>query len=261
MISTNKENKKTARRLKSLSISKMLPNITTLFALCAGLSSIRFAMNEQLEYAVVSIIVAAILDTLDGRLARMLGTSSEFGAVLDSLSDFVCFGVSPSLILYIISLQQWGKYGWALVLFFSMCMGFRLARFNSDSEAPGRAEWKKKYFKGVPAPAGALLVLWGLIISFATDIPVYEIPYVHAFLLLAVGFMLISKIPTYSGKGTDIPQEKLRLVLAGVAIFIALVIATPWVSLSMLGVAYLATIPLSYKEYHKILAQEAAGKS
>src|SRR3979411_249923 len=148
------------RRPRGVSINRLIPNVLTLAALCSGLTAIRFGLQGQMKLAVIAIIVAAILDTLDGRVARRLGVTSRFGAELDSLSDFLCFGVSPALGLYLASLKDAGALGWVVTLMFPMCSALRLARFNTalDADTPPPA-WTGAYFTGVPAPAGALLAL------------------------------------------------------------------------------------------------------
>ena len=157
-------------RLRGFSINRLIPNVLTLAALCAGLTAIRFGLQGQMERAVIAIIVAAVLDALDGRVARRLGVTSRFGAELDSLSDFLCFGVTPALVLYMSSLTDGGALGWIVTLMFPMCSALRLARFNTAlvSDTPPPA-WTGSYFTGVPAPAGALLALIPLMVSFALE--------------------------------------------------------------------------------------------
>src|SRR6188472_2839198 len=154
--------------LRGFSINRLIPNVLTLAALCSGLTAIRFGLQGQMKLAVIAIFVAAVLDALDGRVARRLGVTSRFGAELDSLSDFLCFGVAPSLVLYMAALKGAGALGWVVTLMFPICSALRLARFNTGllSDVPPPA-WTSSYFTGVPAPAGALLALIPLMVSFA----------------------------------------------------------------------------------------------
>jgi CDP-diacylglycerol--serine O-phosphatidyltransferase len=238
-------------RIQALPISRIIPNLTTLIALAAGLSAVRFALLERYEMAVFAIIAAAILDAMDGRLARMLGTASQFGAELDSLSDFVCFGVAPGLVIYIVTLQQWNGFGWAVMLFYVACMGFRLARFNTANlEEDEKPEWAKHYFTGVPAPAGALLVLWPMMFSFSTDIEaVMHNSYLNAFNIVCVGLLLISRIPTFSGKGYKVSPQLLVPIMLVAAITIAALVTAPWWTLLTACAIYLGLIPFSLRSY------------
>src|SRR3989338_7503942 len=178
-----------------------IPNMTTILALCTGFTAVRFALNHQWEFVIGAIILAAILDSLDGRLARLLNSSSRFGAELDSLSDFVNFGVTPALVLYFYKLQEWGHYGWAVTLFFTVCMGLRLARFNSQTHDPNLPSWSMEFFTGIPAPAAALLGLIPLVVDLA-----FSASYPHtifntlfcALWTVFTGFMMISTLATFS---------------------------------------------------------------
>ena len=159
-------------RLQKLSFAHLLPNMATVIALCIGLSSIRFALLARYDYAIIAIIVAAFFDAMDGRLARLLGAASDFGAELDSLSDFISFGVAPAVVLYILTMNAWAGLGWTISLFFVVCCGLRLARFNTTLRASSIKEdpvWAKKFFIGVPAPAGAMIALFPLILYQAID--------------------------------------------------------------------------------------------
>ena len=182
-------------RLKGLTVGKLIPNLITVSAACAGLTSIRFAVEGRWEHAVAAIFVAAILDALDGRMARILNASSEFGAQLDSLSDIVSFGVAPAMVLYFWSLQTAGGIGWAVTLFFIVCCGLRLARFNSMlGKLPPYAY---NYFSGVPAPAGALMSLVPIVIhlSFGLDM-VMEPVFVGTWSVI-MACLMVSQVPTY----------------------------------------------------------------
>ncbi len=246
------------RRLRGLTINTMIPNILTLMALSAGLTAMRFAIEERWEHAVLALVAAAILDTLDGRVARLLKGASKFGAELDSLSDFVCFGVAPAIILYLWSMQVVGKWGWILVMLFSMCMGLRLARFNVALEDENAPAWKAHFFAGVPAPAGAGLVLLPMVISFQIGDEIVRNPWVVAAGLLIVGSFVVSSFPTFSFKKVRITPRWLlptMLIVAGLAAFS---VSVPWLTLSTVLIVYLGTFLLSYQAHRRF---EKRGRS
>ena len=228
----------------------ILPNLLTIIGVCLGISSIKFALDENYSLAVIFIVFAAILDALDGRIARLIKGTTEFGKELDSLTDFVSFGIAPAFILYFWELKNYGKIGWAITLIFSVCCVLRLARFNLTKISED-AEWKQNYFEGVPSPAGAGLALLPLVyelseLKFSIDlknlIPVY---------IVIVALLLISKIPTYSLKKIKISSELSIFLLFGiVVIFISLTFFT-FESLLVIGGIYLLSIPLSLYSYKK----------
>jgi len=233
----------------------MIPNILTLMALAAGLTAIRFGLEERWHHAVIAIVVAGILDGLDGRIARLLKGASKFGAELDSLSDFVCFGVSPALVLYLWTMRDAGKFGWVLVMLFAICCGLRLARFNVMMEDPDAPPWKSQFFTGVPAPAGGGLVLLPMVFSFQMGESFFRQPWVAGVFLFVLAAMLVSTIPTFSFKKLKIERRWIlptMLITAAVAVFL---INAPWLTLSLIGVVYLSTIPFSYR------AQQALEKA
>ena len=251
MMMENEFQKKRSQRLKELPFNRMIPNILTLLALAAGLTSIRFGLREQWEYAVLSLVVAAILDTLDGRVARLLKGASKFGAELDSLSDFVCFGVAPALILYLWAMQDAGRPGWILVMLFAMCCGLRLARFNVATDEDEAPAWKAHFFSGVPAPAGAGLVLLPMVLSFQIETDFFHNPWVVAFFLFSVGGLLVSSLPTYSFKKLKITRNWVMptmLIVAGIAAF---AVSVPWLTLSSVLALYLCTFPFSYRTHKR----------
>ena len=182
------------RRLKGLPFNRMIPNILTMLALSAGMTAVRFGLQDQWKPAVIAIVVAAVLDALDGRIARMLKGASKFGAELDSLSDFICFGVAPSIMLYLWSMKEAGRFGWVLVLLFSVCCALRLARFNTALEEPERPAWSYNFFTGVPAPAGAGLVLLPMVLSFLAGDAFFREPAVVGAFLIVVSGLLVSRI-------------------------------------------------------------------
>lgn len=234
--------------LKDSRLTRLIPNAVTITALCTGLSAIRFALSERWELAVSLIIIAAILDAMDGRIARFLRADSPFGAELDSLSDFISFGVAPAVVLYLYSLHSWKGVGWATTLFFSTCMALRLARFNARMTSP-QPEWTKQFSTGVPAPAGAFLGLLPLIFTFAFEVDLSPIPLPFAISLWMSGLLMISRLPTYVFKNIRIPHTFIRPLLMMVAILMAAFVSAPWWTLSIGITLYLFSIPISSLSY------------
>ncbi len=247
------------RRLKEMPFSRLLPNITTLMSLCTGLSAVRFALIDRYEMAVVAILIAAILDMMDGRLARMLGVDSHFGAELDSLSDFVSFGVAPALVLYISSLHAWKGFGWALALFFVICSALRLARFNTALlDKKDLPLWRSRFFIGVPSPAGGFIALLPLMFSFAMEESYAFMPYMCALSLLVAGALMPSRIPTPSSKGVHIPRSMVLPCMLGAGVVITALINAFWFTLFAVGIVYLGSLYFSYKAYCRLRNQESA---
>lgn len=235
------------RRLPVFSINRLIPNALTLLALSAGLTAIRLAMNGSWELAVALIFGAAILDGLDGRIARMMGASSEFGAQLDSLSDVVSFGVAPALILYLWALEGGGGPAWAFTAVYVLCCALRLARFNvSLGDDPPSPE-TTRFFVGVPAPAAAGLVLLPMVFTFQFGWSFLSAPIVVIFALALVAALMVSRVPTYSMKRVRVPQRSVGLVLLCVGAFVALLVSSPWLTISLAGLAYIASIPIAYR--------------
>ena len=240
------------RRLRELPVNSLIPNILTVLALCAGMSAIRFAMQEKWQLAVAAIIVAGILDGLDGRMARLLKGATKFGAELDSLSDFIAFGVAPALVIYLWSTEALGGIGWIAGLAYSTCCALRLARFNTALDDPDRPAWSSYFFTGMAAPAGACVALLPMAISFQIGDSFLREPALMAAWLLLVAFMMISQIPTYSFKRVRIRRELVLPMLVVVGIFAAVLASYPWFILSVLGVLYLGSIPFSYRAQHRL---------
>ena len=246
------------RRLRELPVNSLIPNILTVLALCAGMSAIRFAMQERWELAVAAIIVAGILDGLDGRMARLLKGATKFGAELDSLSDFIAFGVAPALVVYMWSTEALGGVGWVAGLAYSTCCALRLARFNTALEDPDRPAWANLFFTGMAAPAGAYTALLPLTVSFQIGDGFLREPALMALWLLAVAFMMISRIPTYSFKRVRVKREMVLPVLVVVGIVAAVLASYPWFVLSILGVLYLGSIPFSYRAQQRLAEMQPA---
>ena len=234
------------RRLRRpLPMRSITPNMLTVLALCAGLTAIRFALENDFKAAISAIVIAAFLDGLDGRVARLLNGATKFGAELDSLSDFANFGVVPVMVLYLWTLETLGGLGWIVLLAFSICCALRLARFNVMAEDPDRPAWKRNYFVGVPAPAAAGLTLMPFFIAFLGGEGIRDYPFFIALYVGAIAFLMVSRIPTFSGKGFKIEGDQVLPILLGVALFAAMPLIYSWQTLLAIGVLYLGSIPIS----------------
>jgi CDP-diacylglycerol--serine O-phosphatidyltransferase len=241
-----------------LSLNVMIPNMLTLMALCSGLTAVRFAYEGRWEHAVLAILAAAILDALDGRIARLLKGTSKFGAELDSLSDMICFGVAPGLMLYFWSLETLGRFGWILVLLYAVACVLRLARFNTAVEDPEPPAWSSTFFTGVPSPAAAGLVLLPMIVSFHVLEEYARRPEVVAVFMALVSFLMVSRIPTYSFKKVKLRPSLILPLMVAVGLIAASMISAPWVTLSGLLVAYMISIPLAIRSYRAICQRTGA---
>jgi len=240
-------------RINGLSFNRLIPNILTMSALCAGLTAIRFGLHANWQAGVLSILLAGLLDGLDGRVARLLQGTSKFGAELDSLSDFVSFGVAPSMLLYFWTMQRAAGLGWALVLLFSVCCALRLARFNTMLGEPDLPPWAFNFFTGVPAPAAAGLVLLPMMASFQFDQGgIFTLPWINAVALVGVSFLMVSRIPTFSGKRFRVPHRYVLPVLLLVGVLAAFLVTAPWATVTALGLAYAASIPLSVNAFARL---------
>jgi len=239
-------------RVKGLSINRMIPNILTILALCAGMSAVRFAFMEQWHHAVVAIIVAGIFDGLDGRIARLIGGTSKFGAELDSLSDFISFGVAPATVIYFWAMHGNLPIGWAAALFFATCAALRLARFNTMIGEPDPPPYKSNFFTGVPAPAGAGLAIIPLMGSFEFGPAFFGSAVLNAVWLITVGILMVSTIPTYSMKKVKIPHKFVLPLLLVVGAITAGLVADPWPTLLTVGLVYLLSIPFSVRAHRQL---------
>jgi CDP-diacylglycerol---serine O-phosphatidyltransferase len=239
------------RRFRQIPVRTLLPNLITLLALCAGLTAIRLAIEAKLEWAVAAIVFAATLDGIDGRVARMLKGTSRFGAELDSLADFVNFGVAPALILYFWGLHELGNAGWIGAMVFAICAGLRLARFNVMIDDPNRPPWAANFFVGMPAPGGAITVLLPIYVTFL-GVPhlAFAAPLV-LFYTLAIAFLMVSRLPVFSGKrvGKRVAPELVLPLFVVVVLFFALLIAYPWPVLTTGTILYLASLPFGFMSY------------
>jgi CDP-diacylglycerol---serine O-phosphatidyltransferase len=247
-------------RFRAIPVRTLVPNVITLLALCAGLTAIRLAVEDRLEWALAAIVFAAMLDGIDGRVARMLKGTSRFGAELDSLADFVNFGVAPALILYFWGLRDLKSAGWIAAMVFAICAALRLARFNVMIEDPNRPAWAGNYFVGVPAPAGAITVLLPIYVQFL-GVPHFAFVAPVTFLYtLGIAFLMVSRLPVFSGKrlGKRVSPEMVLPVFVLIVLFFALLISYPWEVLTIGTVIYLMTLPLGWLSYRATKRKAAA---
>lgn len=235
--------------MKKIDYRVALPNFITIISLCLGLNSIKLAFENNFEKAIIFIVLAAILDALDGRIARMIKGTSKFGAELDSLTDFVNFGVCPSLIIYFWSLSSIKFYGWIACLIYVVACCLRLARFNLDHESKSKNDWKVNFFSGVPSPAAAGLILMPMIISFSG----FNLNFINSHIVLAivviVAFLMISKIPTYALKKIEISKKFFILIMLFVVLYFSLLFNKTFETLVVTGIMYSLSIPISFFHY------------
>jgi CDP-diacylglycerol---serine O-phosphatidyltransferase len=237
------------RRFRPIPVRMLVPNVITLLAICAGLTAIRLSTEGRMELAVAAIVFAAILDGVDGRVARMIKGQSKFGAELDSLADFVNFGVAPGLMLYFWQLHELGNGGWIAAMVFAISMSLRLARFNATLDDPNKPAFAANYFTGVPAPAGAITVLLPVYLAFI-GVPLPPAMLTASYTLL-IAFLMVSRLPVFSGKTVRlrVPPEMVLPVFVSVIFFIALLVGYPWYILSACTVLYLLSLPAGWKSY------------
>jgi CDP-diacylglycerol--serine O-phosphatidyltransferase len=255
-------------RFEGLSFNRMIPNIMTMLGLCAGLVAIRFAIDARWPQAATFIVVAGVIDGLDGRLARLLKATTRFGAEFDSLADFLSFGVAPALVLYLWSMQTVGPLGFLPCLLFAVCSSLRLARFNASLDVgleKPKPAYAYNFFTGVPAPAGAgcaLFPLFGALAFGEWGWPGFADALRHPILvgavLVVVGGMMVSTLPTWSFKNFKVPRAVVLPVLLGVGAFVALLVAEPWAALAAAGIIYLGMLPFSVRSYLALKAEAEA---
>mgnify|MGYP006163775603 FL=1 len=234
----------------------VIPSIISILGLCVGLSSIKFALNSQFEHAVIAITIASIIDTIDGRIARLIKGTSKFGAELDSLIDFINFGVAPAITVYIWILKDLGNIGWLLVLFHSVACCLRLARFNLGSKL-NNEKWRENFFTGVPSPAGAGILLLPLILLLSDFSSNYDYRTLAIIFIIASTFLMISKIPTYSLKGIKVGRPFLIFLLLLIATYFGFLIHYPFNTLLFTGFLYLLLIPISFIHF-KIIKKRSS---
>ena len=229
----------------------ILPNMFTLVGVCIGLSSIKFAFDGNFQFSIIAIIVAAIIDGLDGRIARLIKGTSRVGKELDSLTDVISFGVAPAFIMYFWSLNQIGRIGWLICLIYVMCVALRLARFNVSSEAD--PSWRDNFFEGIPSPAGGVIVLMPLVYSF-TEFQIIKLNYdlFVPILFIVVSILLISKIPTYSFKKIKVQRNFTIFLLLGIVFYFGLILIYTFNAIVLSALVYFLIIPISSVHYLKI---------
>ncbi|HEY6434488.1 MAG TPA: phosphatidylcholine/phosphatidylserine synthase [Acetobacteraceae bacterium] len=246
-------------RYKGPSFNRLIPNILTLIGLCAGLTAMRFALDDHFGPAAVAIVVAGCIDGLDGRIARLLKVTSRFGAEFDSLSDFLCFGVAPAFMIYLWALRWLGGVGFIPCLMFAVCVALRLARFNAALEGAPAPAYAYNFFTGVPAPAGAGLALFPLFVglegralNWGWLVAVAENPLFCALVLVGTALLCVSALPVWSFKNFKVPAEYVLPVLLGIGFYAAVLVAEPWAALAVGGVIYLCMLPFSIRSFHRL---------
>ena len=229
----------------------ILPNMLTLIGVCIGLTSIRFALDEKFEFAIIAIIFAALIDGLDGRIARLIKGTSKVGKELDSLTDMISFGVAPAFIMYFWKLNTLGRFGWLVCLIFVICVALRLARFNVNSNQ--EPSWRDNFFEGVPSPAGGILVLTPLIISL-TDFDYIKLNYdiIVPIFFIITSLLLISKFPSYSFKKIVIQRKTTIFLLFGIILFFGLLLIYPFNVIAISSIVYVLILPISFFHYQKL---------
>lgn len=251
------------KRLRDIPFRMLAPNLITLIAIVSGLTSIRLAVEGRFQLAIIAILFAALLDGLDGRVARLLKSSTRFGAEMDSLADFVNFGVAPALVLYIWALDELRSIGWIAALIFAICGCLRLARFNVMADDPHRPKWQNNFFTGVPAPAGAILGLLPIYLGFlGLEVSKVSAAFIAVYIVF-VGFLMVSNLPTYSGKniGRRISRQLVLPVMIVAVLFVALLFSFPWTTLSFVSFAYLVTLPFGYRAWNRHLTADQADQA
>ncbi len=245
------EQKKNFKIVSDTRARVILPNTLTLIGVCVGLTSINFALNGNFKLAIIAILVAAIIDGLDGRIARLIRGTSKVGKELDSLTDVISFGVAPAFIMYFWSLNSLGKIGWLLSLIYVVCTALRLARFNINTG--GELSWKDNFFEGIPSPAGGILVLSPLVYDVSgLDIITLNYQIVTPIVFIVISILLISKIPTYSLKKIIVPRSTTIFLLFGIVLLFGLLLIFPFKVLAIGSTIYVLTIPASIIHYKKI---------
>ena len=245
------EKKKEFKLIQKENPRSILPNTLTIFGVCLGLSSIKFALDANYVMSIIAISFAAILDTLDGRVARLIKGTSKVGKELDSLTDVISFGVAPSFVMFFWTINEIGKFGWMLVLIYVVCCALRLARFNLTN-IDENENWKINFFEGIPSPAAAGLVLLPLILNLSNLFEVENNSTLSSIIIFIVSMLMISKIPTYSLKRIVIPRNMTIFLLLGIGIYLSLIIFFTFETLFFTGLVYIVLMPISFFHHHHL---------
>jgi CDP-diacylglycerol---serine O-phosphatidyltransferase len=238
-------------RLREIPLRLMVPNLITVFAICAGLTGIRLAFEGRYELAVAMVLLAAFLDGIDGRVARLLKATSKFGVQMDSLADIINFGVAPALVSYAFLLDDARSLGWIAALLYVIAAGLRLARFNVMEDRGIKAPWQSEFFVGVPAPMGAMLVLLPVYLGFLGVERTPFFVYASVAYTLLIGYLLVSRLPVWSGKSGRIRRDLMPLVILVVVLYVALLMSYTWQILSLTVICYLCVLPFSARAWHR----------
>ena len=249
------------KRLRDIPLRFVIPNVFTVLAICAGLSAVRMALEDRFEMAIGLILVAALLDGLDGRVARMMKAASKFGAELDSLADAINFGVVPVMVLYLYVLDEARQFGWIAALLFAIACVLRLARFNVMSGDAARPKWQQAYFIGIPAPAGAALVLLPIYLGFLGVSPDWFTASIVSVYVMIIGLLMVSNLPVWSGKtvGSRIRRTAVMPLILGIVLYVAILANFTWTTLTLSCVAYLSFLPYSVVMYRREQTRQANG--
>jgi CDP-diacylglycerol--serine O-phosphatidyltransferase len=247
------------RPLRAQPLIHLVPNIFTVMSLCAGLTAIRYGLDQRFELALMLIVVAGLFDGLDGRSARLLKITSKLGAQLDSLADFLSFGVAPALLVYLWTLNQVKGVGWSLALLFATCCALRLARFNTELEEPNQPSWRSRFFTGLPAPAAAGCLIIPMLATFALDQTWPHSWYLNALVTVVVALLMVSRVPTFSIKMivVRVKPEWILPTLIGVGLLVAGLTTEPWLTLLAIGILYLISLPISMVAGYRLQRRHA----
>lgn len=240
-------------RLREIPLRLMIPNMITVLAICAGLSGIRLAFENRFELAVGMVLLAAFLDGIDGRVARLLKASSSFGGQMDSLADIINFGVAPALVLYVFLLDQARSIGWIAALIYAIAAGLRLARFNVMAERPVKASWQSEYFVGVPAPAGAMLVLLPVYIGLLGLTPERIFALIASVYTVLIAFLLVSRLPVWSGKSENsrVRRDLVLPIILIVVLYVATLMTYTWETMVVTALGYLISLPFGARAWQR----------
>ncbi len=244
--------------MREIPLRAIIPNGITVLALCMGLSSVRFALDAKWETALTFIVIAGVLDGFDGRVARLLNGQTRFGAELDSLSDVIAFGVAPAFVVYLWALQDVPRYGWIFALAYAACCALRLARFNASIDVDEQPHKSAGFLTGVPSPTGAGLLMLPIFLTLVTGQPIFREFYIVAPWTALIAFLMVSDVATFSWSSIRLRRGMRFGAIVGIAAMIVLLVNIPWVTFSLLAIAYIGSIPISMASYAKVRRRRAA---